>query len=429
MTTQDWVTLDRKHCWHPFTPQDEWTDLSQTPLMLESGKGVWLKDTEGNEYIDGNSSIWTNIHGHNHPYLNQAIKDQLEKVAHTSYLGFAHPLASELATRLCGFFPKNTLERCFFSDDGSTAVEVAMKMSLQSRLQSGQPNRKGFICFNNAYHGDTMGAASLGGVSAFFDRFAKLGLPITRAKCLQDLHTLSEKELSQITAVIIEPIIQGVNQMTPWEEGMLKELRKWSENNGIHLILDEVMTGFGRTGEMFACQHEDVTPDFLCLAKGLTAGYMPMAATLTTEGIYRTFLGSRENTFYYGHSYTANPLGCAVAMASLDLFEKEHTLKKVQGKTKTLSLLLEEHLAPLLQVYQIRQVGLIAGIELREKDSSPFRQELRVGNAVCLEARKHQLLTRPILDTIVFMPPLTISVEEMELAVQAIATSVQAVTP
>ncbi len=425
MSTRDLIALDWKHCWHPFTPQDEW--CQKDPLMLESGQGVWLTDSEGRSYIDGNSSIWTNLHGHNHPDLNAAAVAQLNKVAHTSYLGYAHPQASTLAAKLCQFFPEHTLTRCFFSDDGSTAVEVAMKMSLQSRLQSNASERQGFICFQNSYHGDTMGAASLGGVPLFIDRFAKLGLPVHRASQFSDLLNLSEQELSTITALIIEPIIQGVNQMTPWPTGMLAQLRAWTSQHGIHLILDEVMTGFGRTGKMFACQHEDVIPDFLCLAKGLTAGYLPMAATLTTEQIYETFLGPREHAFYYGHSYTANQLGCALALASLDLFERENTLARI----KSLSAFLEQELNALAErcpyVYEIRQVGLVSGIELRKTDGTTFDRSEHMGEQVCSKALSYQLLTRPILDTIVFMPPYCITEAEITLSVQAIEQAISEV--
>ena len=427
MNTGFWQALDKKHCWHPFTQQSKWTSEEHGPLMLESGNGVWLTDTEGRSYIDGNSSIWTNIHGHNHPVLNEAIHNQLQKVAHTSYLGFGHPLASTLAERLCRLFPEDTLTRCFFSDDGSTAMEVAMKMSIQYRLQTSQPEKVGFITFHNAYHGDTMGAASLGGVSLFFDRFSKLGLPTHRVKSFADLELFDTDTLSSITALVIEPIIQGVNQMTPWPKGLLKQLRKWADTHHIHLIFDEVMTGFGRTGKMFACQHEEIIPDFLCCAKGITGGYMPMAATLTTEAIYNAFLGEKENAFYYGHSYTANPLGCAVALASLDLFERENTLTNVNKRAAQLSQLLESLLSPLSHVYDIRRVGLIVGIELRHPNGSPFESHLEVGGAVAKAAMKYKLLTRPILNTLVLMPPLSISEEELSTAVSALHQAIQEV--
>lgn len=303
--TQQWLAWDRRHCWHPFTDQRAWCDPEFEPLLLVRGEGVWLWDSEGRRYFDGNSSIWTNIHGHGHPALNAAVQAQLAEVAHTSFLGFANPRAAELAARLCGLFPADTLTRVFFSDDGSTAVECAVKMALQYRMQTGEPKRTRLVAFDNAYHGDTMGAASLGGVSLFFERFRKFGMPVSFVRDLAELRVL---EADEIAAVIIEPLIQGVNQMHLWPAGMLRELREWCDATGVHLILDEVMTGFGRTGTMFACQQENVVPDFLCLAKGLTGGYLPLAATLTTEKIYRAFEGP-ENVFYYGHSYTANPLG------------------------------------------------------------------------------------------------------------------------
>jgi len=418
MTTEELIELDWKHCWHPFTPQDEWTQ--QAPVMIASGDGAWLTDTEGNRYLDANSSIWTNIHGHNHPVLNTAISDQLSKIAHSSYLGYAHPKASLLAEKLCNFFPANTLTRCFFSDDGSTAVEVAMKMSLQSRLQSNSSERTGFICFQNSYHGDTMGAASLGGVSLFFDRFAKLGLPVHRVSTLDDLQRLPKEVAASTTAVIIEPMVQGVNEMTPWPKGMLRDLRSWTTEHGLHLILDEVMTGFGRTGKMFACQHEDVIPDFLCLAKGLTAGYLPMAATLTTEAIYDTFRGERKNAFYYGHSYTANQLGCAVALASLEIFDNEDTLTRVNLLSDHLDKELKTLLASCPIVHEVRQIGLVAGVELRQPNGQKFPPEQRVGDQAAHALKAHGILTRSILDTFVFMPPYCITEQEITHVISAI---------
>ncbi len=412
VNTDMWIAADKAHCWHPFTPQDDW--VKGEPLVLVSAEGVWLKDSEGREYIDGNSSIWTNIHGHNHPVINQAITDQLGKVAHTSYLGFANPRASELAERLCGFFPPETLERVFFSDDGSTAIECAVKMEIQYRLQTGAEDRTEFIAFDQAYHGDTMGAASLGGVGAFFDRFRKFGFPVTHVKRMEDLLEMDVRKIARTAAVIIEPLVQGVNQISPWPEGMLAQLRAWCDTHGVHLILDEVMTGFGRTGSMFACQQEGVIPDYLCLAKGITGGYLPLAATMVKEKIYEAFLGGKERAYYYGHSYTANQLGCAAALASLDVFEREGTLQNLPRKIE----LLERKLTEIQQahgiVYEVRQCGFVAGIELRQEDGTPFSPSKRVGEEVCLLARKYGVLTRAIRDTVVVLPPLSITGEELE---------------
>jgi adenosylmethionine-8-amino-7-oxononanoate aminotransferase len=420
-----WIEADRAHCWHPFTRQDEW--CREEPVMLVRGEGAWLWDVAGNRYLDGNSSIWTNIHGHRHPKIDAAIRSQLEAVAHTSYLGFAHPKASELAERLSGLFPSGTLERMFFSDDGSTAVEVAVRMALQYRINTKEPERVGFIAFENGYHGDTLGAASLGGVGRFTGLIQRFGLPVRRVAAMTELETLRPEETASVAAVIVEPLIQGVNEMTPWPSGMLAELRRWCDARGIHLILDEVMTGFGRTGTMFACQRENVIPDFLCLAKGLTGGYLPMAATLTTASVYNAFLGGAEHAFYYGHSYTANPLGCAAALASLEVFEEERTLYLLAPKITRMSELLHDLRVANPHVRAIRQCGFIAGIELGDLSGGRLPAESRTGERVCLAARRHGLLTRPILDTIVLLPPLCTTGEELAHAVEAIDRAIREV--
>lgn len=419
--TRRWIQADQAHCWHPFTRQGEWCAPDHEPLVLTRGEGAWLWDSEGRRYLDGNSSIWTNIHGHAHPVITAAIREQLEKSAHVSFLGYTHPAAVELAEKLCAFFPPHTLERVFFSDDGSTAVECALKMAVQYRTQTGEPERRGFVAFADGYHGDTLGAASLGGVGRFFERFKGHGYTATHVRGLNELHALDS---GSIAAVIIEPLIQGVNEMRPWPPGMLAGLRSWCDETGVHLILDEVMTGFGRTGKMFACQHENVTPDFLCLAKGLTGGTLPMAATLTTAAIYNAFLGAAENAFYYGHSYTANPLGCAAALASLDLFEREKTLETLPAKIARLRASLAALKAAHPIIHEIRQCGFIAGIELRQPDGTKFPPEMRIGEAACLAARAQGLLTRPILDTIVLMPPLCTSIAELDHALGALDAAI-----
>jgi adenosylmethionine-8-amino-7-oxononanoate aminotransferase len=427
--TRHWIQADQTHCWHPFTRQGDWCAEDHEPLVLTHGKGVWLWDSEGRRYLDGNSSIWTNIHGHAHPEISAAIRDQLEKTAHVSFLGFTHPGAVELASRLCGFFPKNTLERVFFSDDGSTAVECALKMAVQYRMQTGEPARNSFAAFSNGYHGDTLGAASLGGVGRFFEKFKGTGYQVTHVSTMSDLRSLQTPDLA---GVVIEPLIQGVNEMRPWPAGMLAELRAWCDQTDVHLILDEVMTGFGRTGKMFACQHENVIPDFLCLAKGLTGGYLPMAATMTTRRVYEAFLGAPERTFYYGHSYTANPAGCAAALASLNVFEQENTLVNLPAKIHHLHAGLAALKAAHPAVFDVRQCGFIAGIELRQPCGTPFPPEARVGEAVCMAARAHGLLTRPILDTLVLMPPLCVTLDELDHMFSALDSAflqIRALTP
>ena len=377
------------------------------PLMIVRAEGVRLWDEKGNKYLDGNSSIWTNIHGHCRPEIAEAIATQAATLDHSSYLGLGHPLASELAAKLVSYFPARTLERVFFSDNGSTAVEVALKMSLQSRMQTAQDRRTRFIAFDNAYHGDTLGAASLGGVNRFFSRFRSMGYESEFVSCMDDLEAI---DASTVSAVVIEPLIQGVNEMRPWPSGMLADLRKWTEANGIHLILDEVMTGFGRTGTMFACQGENVIPDFLCLAKGLTGGTVPLAATLTTDKVYSTFLGSAENAFYYGHSYTANPIGCAAALASLGLFESDRVFEVLPAKIAHFETALRSLASGDANVREVRHCGLIAGIEYRKG----------LGQKIIQSARAHGLITRNILDTVVLMPPLSITGSEIDQAVDAL---------
>ena len=396
-----WILADHAHCWHPFTDQESWE--SNFPVVICRGKGSWLFDVEGKRYLDANSSIWTNIHGHSHPVIVDAIQDQATKLCHSSYLGLANDKASELAEKLCSFFP-DSLERCFFSDDGSTALEVAFKMSLQWRQQNGQKERTGIIAFENAYHGDTLGASSVGGVSRFIKGYGETGLNVYRIGSLEDLQKLPEVVVETASALVIEPLIQGVNQMRLWPKGMLADLRAWTTQYGIHLILDEVMTGFGRTGKMFACQNEKVVPDFLCLAKGLTGGTMPLAATLTKREIYEGFKGP-ERTFFYGHSYTGNALGCAVALANLSLFESENTLAGIEEK----GAYLERELTKIPWIQEVRRVGLILGFDVGE-----------CGKQFCLKLRERGVLTRPILNTIVIMPPLSVTMDELKFLVKAI---------
>lgn len=396
----EWAQADLAHGWHPFTDQEVWEQ--EEPVVITRGDGCWLFDVKGRRYFDGNASIWTNIHGHGHPVIVEAIQKQAAQLCHSSYLGLANDRASELAARLCSFFP-GTLERCFFSDDGSTALEVALKMSLQWHVQNGLPGKTGIIAFENAYHGDTLGASSVGGVSRFMKGYAESGLEVYRVEGMEDLMKLPEVVIETASAVVTEPLIQGVNRMRVWPAGMLSDLRRWTKERGIHLILDEVMTGFGRTGKMFACQHEEVVPDFLCLAKGLTGGTMPLAATLTTGGIYEGFKGE-ERTFFYGHSYTGNALGCAAALASLQVFEDEGYLDEVERK----GAFLEEAISKLPEVSAIRRVGLILGIDVEQG-----------GTEVCRMLREEKVLTRPILNTVVLMPPLVVDDRELEFLVEA----------
>ena len=411
------IAADKAHAWHPFTQHRDWCAPGHEPLVLVDGEGALLRDSEGREYIDGNSSIWTNLHGHRHPRIDAALRAQLARVAHTSFLGFTHPPAAQLAQELVALWPAESLTRVFFSDDGSTAIEVALKMAAQFWQQTGQPQRMRFVAFSGAYHGDTMGASSLGGIPAFHGKFSAWQFPAEHVGSMDELATLDP---ANVAAVVIEPLIQGAAGMRLWPRGMLAELRAWCDAQGVLLILDEVMTGFGRTGTMFACEQEGVIPDFIALAKGLTGGYLPLAATLTTERIFSAFLGGPERTLYYGHSYTANQLGCAAALANLAIFREERVLEKLSGQVARFTTLL----AGVRHVGEVRQCGFIAGIELRQENGEPFPAENLTGARVCLAARRHGLLTRPIRDVVALMPPYCITDAQLAQAVEAISLAI-----
>lgn len=410
---------DKRHLWHPFTQMQDWCapENEDDPLIIKSGKGAILTDTEGRDYIDGNSSIWTNIHGHCHPTIDAAIREQLDEIAHCSALGFSNPAAIQLAEKLVSLFPEDTLSRVFFTDDGSTAIECACKMAIQFRQQTGEPERTQFISFSGAYHGDTAGAASLGGIGLFQDRFSSTGYQVTTLDSMESLLSLEDEQIQKVTAIVIEPLIQGAAGMRLWPDGMLAELRKWCDDHDVFLILDEVMTGFGRTGSMFACEQESVTPDFLCLAKGLTGGYMPLAATLTTERVFSAFLGSYEEqkTFFYGHSYCGNSLGCSAALGSLKVFEEEKVIARLPEKIDAFRVALDQSFRGHPAVKEIRQIGLIAGIELQGPDD-----DNQIGIKVCKAARSHGLLTRPVKNTIVLMPPLCVTGDQIKQCTEAL---------
>lgn len=422
------VELDKKNLWHPFTPMEAWCDPEHEPLCLVKGEGVYLESQHGTRYLDANSSIWANLHGHAHPTINSAIAKQLELVSHTSFLGFTNPPAIELSEQLLSLLPGSSLQKVFYSDNGSTAIETALRMSLQYWSQNGHPEKDVILSFDRAYHGDTLGAASLGGIPLFRGSASGLGYKSHLISNLEALESLPADRISQIAAVIIEPLIQGSAGMRLWPKGMLKQLEIWCRKHDIFLILDEVMTGFGRTGKMFAHQHEEVEPDFLCLAKGLTGGYLPLAATLTTQRVFDGFLGKVEEgrTFYYGHTYTGNALGCAAALANLQIFGEENTLEKLSSKIEHLSKRLEE-IREHPHILEVRQCGLIAGIEITRSKQPlvPYEAAELMGAKVCLHARQYGILTRPVLNTLVIMPPLNITCEQIDLIVKALMQSVE----
>ncbi len=413
------VQWDKRFVWHPFTDMREWCAAEHEPLVLVEGRGALLRDSEGREYIDGNSSIWTNIHGHNHPHINAAIRRQLDRVAHTSFLGFTNPAAIELARAIVALFPGTPLNRVFFSDDGSTGIEVALRVADQYwRLR--RSRRHQFIAFRSGYHGDTAGAASLGAVAMFQTRSPRWKFPATQVSDVQALEALAPAEIAKIAAVVIEPLIQGAAGMRLWPSGTLRAVREWCTRTDTPLIVDEVMTGFGRTGRMFASEYEGVTPDMMVFAKGLTGGYLPLAITLISEKLFCAFDGSVADgkALAYGHSYTGNALGCAAAKASLEVFENEGVLEALQPKIRYLSSALAS-LKGLPGINEVRQCGFISGIETARAEMAA---------AVCIQARRHGLLTRPIRNVVVLMPPLCITMAQLSKAVEALRASITEVS-
>jgi adenosylmethionine-8-amino-7-oxononanoate aminotransferase len=418
--------LDHRHLWHPFTQQRDW--VSEEPVMIERGEGTELIDVEGRRYLDGVSSLWCNVHGHRHPLIDRAVRDQLERVAHSTMLGLSHPGGAELAARLVEIAPPG-LSRVFYSDSGSSAVEVALKMAFQYwQHRGGQHVRKtSFICLRDAYHGDTIGSVSVGGIERFHSTFGPLLFTTHLAEPgdPDDMARLLARCEEEVAAVIVEPLVQGAAGMLTHPPGYLRAVRELCDRHGVLLICDEVATGFGRTGTMFASERERITPDLLCLAKGLTGGYMPLAATLATERIYEAFLGEQteHKTFFHGHTYTGNPLACAAALASLDVFRQERTLVRLQPKIRLLSELLSE-VAMMPEVRRVRQTGFMVGIELGELDP-----ELRMGHRVVLEARRRGVIVRPLGDVVVLMPPLSISHQDLRRLVDVVGDSIRAATP
>lgn len=402
------VDLDRRVTWHPFTQMAEWD-----PLVIARGEGSFLVDEDGRRYLDGVSSLWCTVHGHQHPVLNRAIEEQTRRLAHSTFLGLTHEPGIRLAAELLDVAPSG-LTRVFYSDSGSTAVEIALKQSFQFWQLTGKPSKQKFVRVGEAYHGDTLGAVGVGGIDVFHRIFGPLlvqSLPIDTpagtdgVRSLSQLETLLRERHDEIAAFVMEPLIQGAAGMLVHPAGFLTRAAELCRRYGVHLIVDEVATGFGRTGRLFACEHEGVSPDFLCVAKGLTGGYLPLAATLTTEQVYEAFLGRRAELkhFFHGHTYTANPIACAVARASLRVLRDE-TLANAQARIEELRGILTA-VRGWNGVKDVRSVGLMVGIEL----ASPIAGE------VCQRARAHGVILRPLGDVVVWMPPLSISSAELEL--------------
>jgi adenosylmethionine-8-amino-7-oxononanoate aminotransferase len=440
--------LDHTYLWHPFTQMQEW--VAEEPCIINEGDGHYLIDVHGRKYLDGVSSLWCNVHGHRIKELDEAIRAQLDRIAHSTFLGLSHVPGIQLAQKLIEIAPRG-LKRVFYSDDGATAVEVALKMAVQYWQLKGDTNRTRMVSLVESYHGDTVGSMSMG-YSETFHRFHKsLLFPVLRLtpphvfryhRRLSEQDALNaavqeaQEKLTQnkdsLAALIMEPLMQGAAGMWSQPAEYVKAIVHICRRDGILVIFDEVATGFGRTGKMFACEHAGVSPDILCLAKGLTAGYLPLAATLTTEEIFSAFLGEYKEfkTFFHGHTYTGNPLGCAVAMANLDLFERESIVEKIQPRVAYLKTRLDEDCLSLAHVSDVRQWGYMVGIELVEDKAGrkSYAPERRIGHEVILEARKKGVLIRPLGDVIILTPPLSIMDDELKLLVNVTYDSIRAVT-
>ncbi|MEW6675332.1 MAG: adenosylmethionine--8-amino-7-oxononanoate transaminase [Nitrospirota bacterium] len=461
--------LDKKYIWHPFTQMKEW--LEEKTIIISEGRDCFIKDIYGRWYLDGVSSLWVNIHGHRKKEIDDAIKNQLDSISHSTLLGLSNIPAIKLAEKLIMIvqksrraeeqkkdgktselqdFRSSELSKVFYSDNGSTAVEIALKMAFQYWKHKGIHGRHKFLSLNNAYHGDTIGAVSVGGIDIFHRTFSPLlfktykapspycyrcefdkSYPDCKFVCLNRMEEILKSHSKKIAAVIIEPIVQAAGGMIVSPPGYLKGVHDLCTRYNVLMIADEVATGFGRTGRMFACEHEDVMPDIMCLSKGITGGYMPLAATLTTDEIYNAFLGEFKDfkTFFHGHSYTGNPLACAAALACLDLFEKEKTLKNLQPKIEILKAWFKEVLN-LQHVGDVRNKGLMIGIELvrDKKTKEPYDWAEKIGWRVAYHARDNGVFIRPLGNVIVIMPPLSISEQNLNQLLKIIRDSIVTVT-
>lgn len=441
---KDW---DKRYVWHPFTQMQDYADMQ--PLIIERGEGCYLIDTEGKRYIDGVSSLWVLVHGHGKKELVGAIAKQSKALCHSTLLGLGNVSSTVLAKMLVDIAPRG-LEKVFYSDNGSTSVEIALKMAYQYWQQKGEKKRKRFLSFTNGYHGDTIGSVSVGGIDLFHRVYRPLlfktykapspycyrcPLKLTKEDCgmacVEQFGRIVRQHKDEICAVVIEPLVQGAAGMITQPEGFLSAVWRIAKENDLLFITDEVATGFGRTGSMFACEKESIEPDFICLAKGITGGYLPLAATLVTDEVFKGFLGRFDEfkTFFHGHTYTGNPLACAVAIENIRLFTKEQTLKKLKRKIALLENELQRFYN-LPHVGEVRQQGFMVGIELVKnmKTKRSYPPQEKIGQKVTWEARKRGVIIRPLGDVIVLMPPLAISEKMLRELVDVIYLSIESVT-
>ena len=438
--SKELVAMDKEFVWHPFTQMRDWeADAAGEPLVIESSRGVYLFDTNGQRYIDGVSSLWVTLHGHNRPEITEAISRQAARLDHSTMLGLANVPAVELAKKIIGVVPEG-LEKVFYSDNGSTAVEIALKMAYQFWQNTGRPEKILLCHLANSYHGDTLGSVSVGGIELFHQVYRQLVFKthqVAFPDCYRDKNVTSALDAfeeflknnhGRVAALVLEPLVQGAAGMIVWPRGVLKRFETLCRKYDILLICDEVATGFGRTGKMFACEHEDVHPDFLCIAKGLSGGVLPLAATVTTRRIFDGFKFPYQDmkAFFHGHTYTGNPIACAAALANLAIFDKDRTLKRV---CFTIGLLAQslERFRNIPEVGDIRQCGLMAGIELvrDSQTKDPFALKERIGARICLRARDYGVILRPLGNVIVIMPPLSITAEELNTLINALERAIR----
>jgi len=445
-TTKRLIALDKRYLWHPFTQMADW--LASEPVVIDAAEGFYLIDTEGNRYIDGVSSLWCNVHGHKAKEIDDAINTQLEKVAHSTLLGLGQTRSIELAEKLVEITPPG-LEKVFYSDSGATAVEVGLKIAYQYFQNTGQKKRTRFVALRSSYHGDTIGSVSVGGIETFHSIFKPLLFETcfapaphpyrfegTSEQCarysLEKIERILQQHGDEIIALVIEPLVQGAGGIIVHPKGFLAGVRELTGKHDVLLIADEVATGFGKTGRMFACEHEDVTPDIMCLAKGITGGYLPLAATLTTREIFDAFLGPvREHrTFYHGHTYTGNALGCAAALASIELFEKNRVLESLPAKIELLDDYFRKF-AGLPYVGDARHCGLMGAIEIvRDKPAKEsFPYELTIGARLCASMRPDGVMLRPLGDCIVVMPPVAIDLDLLRELLEVVGNALERKLP
>ena len=441
--------LDKQFIWHPFTQMKDW--LAEEPLIIASGNGSYLEDVRGQRYLDGVSSLWVTVHGHRQEDIDRAVVEQISRIAHSTFLGLSNVPAIKLAKKLVQIAP-GSLARVFYSDNGSTSVEISLKMAFQywRQCQKPQPSKNRFISFVNGYHGDTVGSVSVGGIDLFHKIYRPLlfkGIrvhspycyrchlgkeyPGCHLSCLAEVEEIMERYQEKVAAIIIEPLIQAAAGMIVFPSGYTQRVREMAKKYDIFFIADEVATGFGRTGALFACMLEGIEPDFLTMAKGITGGYLPLAATLATQQVFDAFCGEykKKRTFSHGHTYTANPMACAAALANLRVFETKNTIGELQRKIAFLRDRLERF-RELKHVGDIRQLGFMVGIELvRDPDTKKsYPYGAKIGIKVTREARKRGLIIRPLGDVMVLMPPLSMSYEEMDKLLDITYHSIQAVT-